>query len=248
MLKFFLLVFAAFNFSFGDSQREIENLENLGYQLYVRDYYSALAQELILKHKSYNKILDTNHSGYICFISNGICYVKWIEKTEENYSIIAQYQFDLTNGDFKGPILEKGKVLSDIETQIYLAQKSALNSIKDSALCSNHYNSVVFPPEQEGEEWDVYLLPASMDSEIILAEGAYRISLLGAGLYPDLIQRLSIECIYLKRKESRHTLYQYLTEFPTEYHVYISLFYGISLEVITGDIKWLVEEGKIKKL
>ncbi len=121
-------------------------------------------------------------------------------------------------------------------------------SLKDH--CSGTYRAVaVMPPNAPKDRIVIYDIGEVPTSQGMLVGRHYRVETTPDGKGVLLGEPSTTGCVTLPQAAASATAPSVITHdlspAPNEYHVFLSLMYGRSLEVVTQAGHWLVEHGKI---
>jgi hypothetical protein len=124
-------------------------------------------------------------------------------------------------------------------------------SVKDH--CSGTYRAVaVMPPGAPKDRIVIYDIGEAPASQGIMLGRHYRVEMTLDGKGVLLGEPSTTGCVILPpaaaNAASLSAITHDLSPAPNEYHVFLSLMYGRSLEVVTEAGRWLVERGKISYL
>jgi hypothetical protein len=138
------------------------------------------------------------------------------------------------------------KVVNDKAVERAIA--TVHQSVKDH--CSGTYRAVaVMPPSAPKDRIVIYDIGEAPASQGIMVGRHYRVETTLDGKGVLLGEPSTTGCIILPPVATNATSPSIITDdlspAPSEYHVFLSLMYGRSFEVITQAGHWLVEHGKI---
>lgn len=230
---------------------DLETTSELGKELYRIDQYAARATDILFEQE-----LDLQTYpvvGWIVNLDDDGVLVTFIGEYPNGLRGIFDIRPDARN-ERRFEISEERK-LSDEELARFRARQTAANAI--TAPCSDRYNSVVLP-DPKGESWLVYQLPATMDSDLILVGGYYRVTISSDGNDVLRSDRLSNSCLTLTKQPADMPsgatpvmmfMTHLLSSTPIETHVFLSLLHEMDFAVSTPDgVIWKVSGEQISKL
>ncbi len=142
---------------------------------------------------------------------------------------------------YTAPKVENGKAVER-------AIETVHQSLKDH--CSGTYRAVaVMPPSAPKDRIVIYDIGEVPASEGLMVGRHYRVETTPDGRGVLLGEPSTTGCVTLPPVTGNATAPSIITHdlspAPNEYHVFLSLMYGRSLEVVTQAGHWLVEHGKI---
>ena len=130
----------------------------------------------------------------------------------------------------------------------YFARRLAANV--EHAACSANYVTLALAADEPGATgWQVYLLPTSSFSDVLIVGGSYRLDVSAAGDTLRANQSLGgAGCTVLQNPADTAVLQveDSLGTGPNELHVYLALSASKPLYVGSGDRTWLVQDGRIQ--
>ncbi len=130
----------------------------------------------------------------------------------------------------------------------YFARRLAENT--EHAACSTTYMTLALAADEPGATgWQVYLLPTSSFSDVLMVGGSYRMEVSAAGDTVRASQALGgAGCAVLQNPADAAVLQvdAGLGAGPNELHVYLALQARKPLYVVSGDRTWLVRDGRIQ--
>lgn len=220
----------------------IQLAEITGLTIYRHDHAAAVATDAALKLRAFKK--DKRVRGWITEEQQDRVVVTFIDQTPA-----ALYRVTVSKDGVAGPVttLESPTRLTAYESGAAAARSAALTS--NFQPCSEKYNSVVLPStEQPGENWVVYLLPATTKNDVVPIGGTYRLETSGADVVGQ--RGFTRTCIALQTDPRAVGLMitHLLDPIPTEAHVFWSLWAKKPMYVATpphGTI-WMVDGNKIQ--
>jgi hypothetical protein len=171
---------------------------------------------------------------------------------EENGQYVALY--DVTFAPDDAPLakrLSPAEPLPPAQVAAFDARQLAIaNTTLD---CSDRYNTVVFQdPVGAGDDWHVYLFPATTVPGRIMVGRVLRLLISPDGKRVVENGALSKDCMYIDRSTAPAGaepqalwLTNLLTPTPNESHVFLSLREELPIAVGTSLGAWMVSEGRI---
>jgi hypothetical protein len=228
----------------------IEWAQEMGRRIYVQDLYASQAMGLLLAHG-----VDPAQMGAL----------GWITESRENGAVVTFVTGEpqqwrsacvITFVEHEDPnIILVNRDLAETQSAMFNARQLALESVEQP--CSDAYNTVVIP--RDGEPgWLAYALAATNDPNLVLVGGHYRTTVSADGR--TILERrpFAKSCLVLQKNPKNvppgtevaaYTMSHFLDNTPTEIHVFLNLFYGKPLYVVTADDRlWYIEGGKISLL
>jgi len=236
-----------------DVEPQIVEAERLGKILLIHDSAAAHATDLLFRAGAITTGSTNTIRGWITVPEVESLTVRFVG-VEAGRSV-AIYDVTLSSG--REPVMRR----LDPPEPLPAAQQAAFDArqtaIAGTALdCSDRYNAVVFQdPYRAGEEWLVYLLPATTVSGRVMVGRHYRIRVSADG--KQVLERtpLSKDCMYVDRPSAAPAgkvaaLYatNLLSPTPNESHVFLSLREGLPFAVATSLGNWIVDAGRIRYL
>jgi len=225
----------------------LQRAEEIGKRIYVQDLYAAQATSLLLAHG-----VDPAAVGAL----------GWITESRENGTVVTFVAGDpgqwrsacvVTFVEHADPnIILVDRDLTETQSAMFNARQLALDRVEQP--CSDAYNTVVIP--RDGEPgWLAYALAATSDPNLVLVGGHYRAVVSADGRTVLERRNFAKSCLVLQKNPkdtppgtevAAYTMSHFLDNTPTEIHVFLNLFYGKPLYVVTPDDRfWYIEGGKI---
>jgi len=135
---------------------------------------------------------------------------------------------------------------------MFTARQTALRALPKS--CPSPYNTVVLPGSvADVDGWLVYLLAASADPNQVPVGGHFRARISSDGGTVIAMEPLSNSCLMLslasdsgKRVVALYMTHLFLSDVPTEAHVFLNLLYGVDFYVATETSVWGITKGTIR--
>ena len=135
------------------------------------------------------------------------------------------------------------------------AMKTAIETVRQSVNddCAGTYRAIaVMPPGASNDRIVVYYIGEIPKSQGLLLGRHYRVETKPNGKGIMLGEPSTASCIVLPPAASNSTAPRLITHTlssaPDEYHVFLSLLDGHTLEIVTDAGHWLVEQGNISYL
>jgi len=247
-----ILLLIVFKISFADQVREfsIEQIEELGHEIYEQDFYSARATDVML-----SKISDPFSFG----IRGWIYEEKEKEKVvtfigDNEGTLVGLFEVKLRKKKIKSSKLDSIELTPD-QVSLFKARSLAISNI--DTFCAQQYNTIILK-DVEKDALLVYALAATTDPDAVLVGGHYRFTISKDG--KEIIQkdRLFKGCLTLDKtpddmpkgaKLAALTMSHIVSDTPVETHVFLNLLHGMTFYVATGENKiWKIEDGKIQKI
>lgn len=230
---------------------DLETTSELGKQLYRIDKYAARATDILFEQEL--ELQTYPVVGWIVTEGEEGVLVTFVGEYPDGLGGVFDIRPEAL-GDQRFQISDARK-LSDEELARFKARQTAANAI--SAPCSDRYNSVVLPDPQ-GDSWLVYQLAATMDPNVILVGGHYRITVSEDGTEILQSDRLSNSCLALEKRGGdmpadaepvMMVVTHLLSDKPIETHVFVSLLHEMDFAIGTPDRTiWKVSGDQISKL
>ena len=228
---------------------DLETIIKLGNEIYRLDKYAASATDILFEQR-----LDLSKypvRGWVVTEESGETLVTFIGEYSDGLRGVFEVRPDLNTVDrFK---IVEGRELSPLEKSKFNARQTASNGITD--YCSDRYNTVVIE-DPTGDAWLVYLIAASIEPDLILAGGHYRITVSKDGNKIINSDKLSRSCLTLNKKDSdipegATPVMMFMTHIvsptPVETHVFLSLLHNMDFAIGTeGNKIWKVSGSGIE--
>jgi len=146
------------------------------------------------------------------------------------------------------------RLVSDEEISMVNARMAALQVGTNS--CSDRFNTVVLP-SQDDDAWDVYVLAATTDPDLIQIGGHTRVRVSREDSEVLSSTPLAKSCISLDKSGAglpegvsvaAYTVTHIVSPMPVEIHPFLSLLHDVRLAVATERGVWMISSGKIELL
>lgn len=221
-----------------------------GRLMYEKDIRAAHASDLLL-----NKVSPTDYPNFVGWVTypNAEDYtVSFYERVGDRFTVIADVIYE-ESGEEKID-LAPDRDLSENEISMIKARISALESGVNS--CSDRFNTVVLPAK-DSEMWDVYVLAATTDPDVMQVGGHAKITVSKATSEVLGTVPLSKSCLALDKSGKdlpegasvqAMTVSHIVSPMPVAIHPYLNLLHGINLAVITERGIWMVADGEMELL
>lgn len=228
----------------------VAQVEADGRLIYEKDVRAAHASDLLL-----SKIKPSdfpNFVGWVTYPNEHDFTVSFYERDGEEFTVIADVVY--TGAGEPRLDLAPSRVPSGDEVSMLKARLSALERGTNS--CSDRFNTVVIP-SQNPEAWDVYVLAATTNPDVIVVGGHTRVTVSKASSEVMEVMSLSRSCLVLDKSEKNPSKGGSLAAFvvshivspmPVEIHPYINLLHGITLIVMSERGPWQVDSGKLEQI
>lgn len=230
---------------------DIADAERVGRIMAVHDIAAAQATEEMFRI-GVTPSFDAGFAGWITVPDlNGIV-VRFVGNDAGRPSAF----YDITVSDAGSTVtkLTPPEPLPPLQQAAFRARQLAM----DSAVldCADHYNTVVFQdPVQPGDDWQVYLIPATtVAGRIMLGRQLHlRVAADGRSIVGE--RALSKDCGFVDRgavpsdgKLKLLYVTNLATATPNESHVFLNLLEGLPVAVGTSLGSWVIVDGKIRYL
>ncbi len=219
--------------------------ETKGREIFVHDRAAALATDALLALRTFKK--DKRVNGWITEAQGEKIAVTFIDNSPAAlYRVVISESAKIKGGvkAYKAPI-----PLTEFELGAVTARNLAILSPFNR--CSENYNSVVLPEDQESgaKKWSVYLIPGTKKKHIIPIGGAFLVHTDGTTVASS--RGFTKTCITLESDARAVAVFitHLLDQTPTEVHVFWNLWAKKPIAVGTplnrdGKV-WMIENGKI---
>lgn len=237
-------------------QFDTQTVERLGRAIYDHDIAAWRATDSFMQSVRAGQIPDAERAkikGWIVVGPAGGLVVKFIgEGPEGLYPVyVAAVYTDeqrarTTPPPSKGPLTEE-------ERARFRARQIAIAQITQR--CSERYNTVVLPNEQE-EGYLVYLLAGTAKPRLMMVGGHYRVTVSADGNRVIRTEPLSRSCLTVEVKpppgstELAGIMVSHIVSLaPIETHVFLNYLHRVDIHVTTDDAAlWRVSKGKVELL
>lgn len=221
-------------------------LEALGREIFEVRRRSEIAAELMAEHYDPQ---DEKITFWVTEGSPARLRVRFLRAAGEDFEPAIEARFESLL--LPGFVTENLAPLSAFE----LAQIVARNAVAPylDAPCSRRYESVALP-DPDGGGMLLYALAVADSADEVMLGGHHRFSVSADGLRVAHADALSTACTRAPRAdlaasdgETGTAVRANLSDTPLEIHVYLSLRYGLTLYVVTRDLRmWEVREGRMR--
>ncbi len=221
---------------------DIKTIEKLGREMYEMDQAATVATDALIAATPEPEGLHLR--GWIVEREGMSKNVIFIRKQKDGFKGIAKVS---VNKKGKARILDIKKFdLTEEQLFRFKARQLAIKNM-DSG-CAENYNTVVLD-DPEGDNYLVYLLPATTKPGILKVTGYYRFTVSENGKAIKKTDKLYKGCLEFKEKRNTaraHLGTHIVSNTPVESHVYLSLISKKPFIIVTPDGRvWMIAEGKI---
>lgn len=221
----------------------------MGREIYRQDTAAWLATDALLAIHSPESLPELR--GWIVVPEGDGQKVRFLREGPSGYKI----GWDVVvTGDKAGPVIEPSDGnMTPEETAQWQARQTAIDNL-GTLRCSASMNAVMVP-DPDSDNWLVWILTATTDTNIVPVGGHYRFRISADGLTMIRRDQLSVGCLNLERPRpdpSRQldSLYvsQVVSSGPVETHVFLSLQNHIPIYVMAADKLFAVEGDCIRDI
>lgn len=226
---------------------KIQFNEQAGHLIWVKDSMAWIATDKIQEEMDLSAV--QNPQGWIVHLDpEGKHRVSFYRKTDIGQTLPYADVFYDDNLDFTDLHINPSRAVTEKEQQMLAALSTASDSITES--CSENLNTVVLEDEAG---WNVFLLTATTEPDVIPIGGAQRILVSQDGQKVIEQEHYSRACTKLEpmmkgAKLKDAFLTHLIDDVPSPIHVFTSLSYGIPLMVVTPIGAWTVVNGDIEEI
>ena len=232
-----------------DSEKEyISRIEKDGRLLYEKDTRAAKATDLLLL--KVNPADYPNGVGWVTYPNQEDYTVSFYEKGAGSFSVIADIRFFRESPP--AVIIEPNRVPSDMEVSMVNARLAALE--KGRNCCSYRFNTVILPSEDE-DYWDVYVLAATTNPNLIQVGGHVKVTVLKRTAEVLEVMPLSKTCLAMDKSKSGaregasmvgFAVTHIVSPMPVAIYPYLSLLHGMNVLVSSERGCWIISKGRVK--
>ncbi|MEO8601843.1 MAG: hypothetical protein ABI629_04635 [bacterium] len=235
------------------TEAEIADAERLGQILVNHDVAASRATDALMRMGvPVTSGVATGIIGWITVPGPTGLVVRFVGKSDGELAAFYDVRFSL-QGVALPTRLDPPEPLRESEAAAYRARQIA---IEQSTLdCSDRYNTVVFQdPMAPGDDWLVYLLPATTVVGRVMVGRQLRVVVSEDGSQVIEQRALSKDCLALdpppQQKPAPVAIFVTNLSSPTpnESHVYLNLLHGSPFGVATSLGHWMVVDGTISYL
>ncbi|MDX2167741.1 MAG: hypothetical protein SF182_11780 [Deltaproteobacteria bacterium] len=234
-----------------DSEADIADAERLGQMLFVHDMAAWQATDALARAGAIQA--DSPVRGWITVPQPTGMLVRFIGAPDG--TPVAFYDVMLTA--HSPPAVQRWDRPAPLPADQAAAARARATAMASATLdCSDRYNTVVFrDPMAAGDDWLVYILPATTVTGRIMVGRHERITVSEDGNQVRQRRALSQDCGYIDQSgipagASNVTLAltNLATPTPNESHVFLTLSHRLPFAVGTALGGWMVRDGRIAYL
>ncbi|MBD3666564.1 MAG: hypothetical protein HUJ16_01295 [Kangiella sp.] len=226
---------------------KIQFSEQAGHLIWVKDSMAWIATDKIQEELDLSSV--KNPKGWIVHLDpEGKHRVSFYREKDDGQMLSYADVFYDDNLEFTKLQINPIRALTVKEQQMLAALSTASDNITEA--CSENLNTVVL---EEEAGWNVFLLTATTEPDVIPIGGAQRILVSQDGQNVIEKEHYSRACTKLepmmkgaKLKDAFMT--HLIDDVPSPIHVFTSLSYGIPLMVVTPIGAWTVVNGDIEEI
>jgi len=211
-----------------------------GVELYERHQASLLALDAAQEVG-----LDENAPDGWITVQEGSGYrVRFIAQCEEGPCSVIDVFID--NDRLNAQALYPPAILKDEQALAWRAKELVFAT--QTVMCDTPYNAVVLPPQEDGEEWTVYLIAQPDEADVVAVGGHVRVFLDPVSDTVYRAEDLSTSCLLTRRNPDQPSigLAYAQSPMPAETHVFTSLLDQVVFYVGTGAGVFLVNGDEVR--
>jgi hypothetical protein len=212
------------------SDEHLRRIENKGYDIYIRDFMSATATNVV----SIERLQNSSARGWIVVKDGDNWKVRFVGECEQSVCSSFDVAFNLEEKSSRLTEFEVPEMIPDEQLGQWKARQRAIDS--DVQRCSETYNTVVLEGEDGTEPvWVVYLLAATRDPNVVVLGGHHRVTVSADGTRIIRNEPLSKSCLQVVKNPDAAAIVvtNLVSQEPLETHVFSSLLYRIPLHLNT---------------
>ncbi|MES2625439.1 MAG: hypothetical protein V4628_09180 [Pseudomonadota bacterium] len=225
------------------SEEYLRQTESKGYDLFIHDFLAANATNIV----SVERLQNSDARGWIVVADGDNWKVRFVGDCDESVCSSFDVAFNLEEQSSRLTEFEVPEIIPDEQLAQWKARQLALES--DVQRCSETYNTVVLEGLDGAEPvWEVYLLAATRDPNIVVLGGHHRITISADGSRIIKSEPLTKSCLQAARSTDAAALMvtNVIGQAPLETHVFSSLLYRMPLYVLTDAGTYEVEGREIR--
>jgi hypothetical protein len=231
------------------TEQDIAEAERLGRIMFVHDTVAADATDALVG-MGVTLSADNGFLGWITVPEPDGIVVRFVGELAGRP--VALYDVGFSAGPAVVKRLDPPAPLPRAQVAAFYARQTAIESA--TLDCSNRYNTVVFQdPMAAGDDWYVYLLPATTVTGRVVVGRQLRLRISEDGARVLDTRALSKDCMYVDRTatpaqgQPRALIVTSLVSpVPNESHVFLNLHERLPVAVATSLGRWMVVDGKIE--
>ena len=232
----------------GENQRaELTRVLRVGREIFRKDQLASTGTDVLFERVDPTRYPDM--IGWVVHDVEDAQYVTFYSGSLEAPDVIADIIFD---GSARPTILtEPQRSASEVERSMLRARTIGLENGWNS--CSERFNTVVLQSPRE-DAWDVYVLAATMDPNLVQVGGHSRITVAKAdGRVLDTFS-FSASCLTMDKSPenipagarlSSVIVSHVVSDLPSETHVFLSYLHDMEIVVTTDFATLGTKDGKI---
>ncbi len=240
----------------GIREFDLETIEELGRNIYERDMYAARATDILLKEVGKpEKLEEEKIRGWVVRQRKKTVLVRFIKQVGEGFAPAYDITFPSpgsTGSHDEGVLTKAAGTLSPDESAQFKARQLALKNIPEPF--SRRYNTIVLP-DVDGKGFLVYAIAATMEPDLILIGGHYRMTVSSDGEKVERVDRLFKDFLVVSKSDVPKDkevaglgVSHVVSNMPVETHVFVSMLHNQLLFVVTeGGQLWEIDKGTITK-
>ncbi len=227
--------------------QQVRKAEEIGRYIFLEDVIAAKANELLLQDPTLRD--DNRRQGWIVVQDSHCALVRFVGKDGDHYTSL--YDICFTLDSMTGPQWESEVtkhdpplLLPSLQQNMFRARQLAIASLPER--CSDRYRLAMVPGNLNDQKlWAVYFIAASGKPDGVMVGGHTRIAVTEDGQKVLRTSKLS-DCLQLPAHNGDPlTISEFMSDTPTEIHVYLNKVRQSPVYVGTRAGLWKVDEGQI---